>query len=106
MRGQYIKEYQMDCRQYIQSLYGEDNSSARSRLIRNMRIAISSELTPRQMEMVKMYYIDNLTMVQMADYLGVNKSTVSRTLKRSRDRLRRCLKYGAAETLREYGQGA
>ncbi len=30
---------------------------------------------------------------QIADELGVNRSTVSRTLSRARDRLYRCLRY-------------
>ena len=100
MRRQYSKESHMDYRQYLQSLYGEDNSASRRRLLMNMRAAIRSELTPRQMEMVKMYYLEEMTMERIGEELEVNKSTVSRTLKRSRERLRRCLKYGAADTLK------
>ena len=99
MRSQYNKEAHMDYRHYLSTLYGQDNSTAHSRLLRNMRTAIATELTPRQMEVIRLYYLDGMTMVQAAKMLGVNKSTVSRTLKRGRARLKRCLKYGAAETL-------
>jgi DNA-directed RNA polymerase specialized sigma24 family protein len=48
-----------------------------------------------------MYYGQNKTMDAIAKELGVNKSTVSRTLKRGRQRLYRCLRYGAASLLSE-----
>ena len=37
----------------------------------------------------------------IAQQMGVNKSTVSRTLKRGRQRLYRCLRYGAANLLEQ-----
>ena len=39
-----------------------------------------------------LYYGQNLSMEAIAQKLGVNKSTVSRTLKRGRQRLYRCLR--------------
>ena len=52
-----------------------------------------AELTARQAEMLHMYYDLGLTMTQVAHELGVNKSSVSRTIARGRERLRRCLQY-------------
>ena len=40
-------------------------------------------------------------MPQIARQLGVNKSTVSRTIHRGEARLRRCLRYGADSLLEE-----
>lgn len=101
MRKQYNKEAHMDYRHYLESLYGEDNSAAHRRLIANMRTAIASELTSRQLELIRLYYLEGMTMEQAGKLLGIKKCTVSRTLSRGRARLKRCLKYGAAETLRD-----
>ena len=48
-----------------------------------------------------MYYGQGMTMEAIAKDLGVNKSTVSRTLKRGRQRLWRCLRYGASNLLEQ-----
>ena len=71
---------------------GEDNSEQLQRLRRNLRRARRAELT-RQAEMLHLYYDLGLTMTQVAQELGVNKSSVSRTIARGRERLRRCLQY-------------
>lgn len=59
-----------------------------------VRYAIEDALTPRQLQMVEMYYLRQMTMESIAAELGVYPSTVSRTLARGRQRLFRCLKYG------------
>ena len=58
------------------------------------RQAIRRELTARQRQMVEMYYGECMVMAEIAAALGVNVSTVSRTLARSREKLRQCLRYG------------
>ncbi|MCI2058493.1 MAG: sigma-70 family RNA polymerase sigma factor [Oscillibacter sp.] len=73
---------------------GEDNSQQLARLLRNLRKAREQELTPRQREMLRLYFDDELTMVQISGRLGVNRSTVSRTIARAKRRLYRCLRYG------------
>ena len=93
-RGRY-NEYQ----EYLTRIYGGDNSDSHRRLLRNMRAAMKDELTPRQLQMIAMYYGENIKIPEIARRLGVDNSTVSRTLKRGRRRLARCLKYGAAELL-------
>ena len=82
-------------------LLGGDNSEAHARLIRNLADAIRGELTPRQRQLVTMYYVRGRTMPEIADELGINVSTVSRTLRRGRERLKRCVKFGAGELLGE-----
>ena len=48
---------------------------------------------PGSGEMVFLYYDRGLKMSQIAQKLGVNRSTVSRTVKRAKQRLYRCLRY-------------
>ncbi len=72
---------------------GEDNSEQVERLRRNLHRAQRRELTKRQAEMIHLYYDLGLSMSQIAQREQVNKSTVSRTLKRGRERLRKYLQY-------------
>ena len=62
--------------------------------------ALRDELTERQAGMVRMYYIEQHTMRDIAAILGVNVSTVSRTLAAARTKLKRCLKYSSRAFLR------
>ena len=71
----------------------EDNSLRLERLRRNLRQAREQELTPRQKQMLEMHFEQNMSVSEIAQDLGVNVSTVSRTLKRAKDRIRRYLKY-------------
>lgn len=71
----------------------DDNGRRRQRLLHNLTKAVAEELTPRQREMLHLYYYEQLNMVQIAARLGVNKSTVSRTLYRARRRLHHILQY-------------
>lgn len=72
---------------------GEDNSLQLERLRRNLRRAREAELTDRQRQMLELYYDQRLPVTEIARRLGVHSSTVSRTLERARQRLRRCLRY-------------
>ena len=71
----------------------EDNSLQLERLRRNLRRAREQELTPRQQDLLRLRYEQNLTVTEIAERLQVHPSTVSRTLRRARERLRRCLQY-------------
>lgn len=73
---------------------GADNGEQLSRLRRNLRQAREQELTPRQNQVLELYFDRNLNMVEIARELKVNPSTVSRTLRRAKERLHRCLRYG------------
>lgn len=86
---------------YLASL-GEDNGETHSLLLRNLNLALRDELTPKQRRAIKMYYIDRMKMVDIAAKLNLNASTVSRTIKRGRSRLQKCLKYGARELINSY----
>ena len=70
-----------------------DNSERLERLRRNLRQARERELPPRQRQLLELYYDQGMNIPQIAGELGVNRSTVSRTLRRARERLYRCLRY-------------
>ena len=63
--------------------------------------ALREELTPRQAEMVQLYYVEQHNMREIGRMLGVNPSTVCRTLQTARQKLRRCLRYSSRTFLRE-----
>lgn len=70
-----------------------DDSQRRARLLRNLSRAMAAELTPRQREILHMYIWQEMNMADIAAVLGINKSTVSRSLCRAFRRLRHCLQY-------------
>lgn len=72
---------------------GEDNALQLERLRRNLRLAREQELTPRQRRVLELRYERNMSVTQIARHLGVNPSTISRTLRRAQERLRRYLQY-------------
>ena len=83
---------------YAQQL-AANNSREHSRLKRNLIRAIREELTPRQREVLTMYYVKKMSVNDVAAALKVCPSTVSRTLRRGEQRLFRCLRYGAQSYL-------
>ena len=71
----------------------EDNSEQLSRLRRNMRKVRETELTDKQAEMIRLYYDLGMSIPQIAREKGLHQSSVSRTLARGRERLKRYLQY-------------
>ena len=69
------------------------NSELLTRLRQNLRRARQQKLTPRQQQVLTLYYDQGMNMTQIAQTLGVNCSTVSRTIRRAKQRLYRCLRY-------------
>ena len=90
----------VDLKVYV-DLMADDNSDQMNRLKRNLAHALRNDITERQREYMLMYYGQNMTMEEIAQHCHVNKSTVSRTLKRGRARLHRCLRYGASNLLEQ-----
>lgn len=70
-----------------------DNREQMDRLRRRLRQAREQELTPRQRQVLSLYYEGGLKICQIAEELSLNPSTVSRTLQRAKDRLYRYLQY-------------
>ena len=61
--------------------------------LKRVQRVIKEELTELQRQTLTAYYFHQQTIPQIAAERGVNKSTVSRTLRRAEDKLRRYLKY-------------
>ena len=83
-------------RHFLRTLERSENRTGR--LISG---AIAKELTARQAQMVRLYFLDQRTMKEIAGELSVNPSTVSRTLSVARAKLRRCMRFGALRLLEE-----
>jgi len=79
------------------------NSETIAGLKGRLAMALRQEVTPRQRICLRLYYGEGLTMTEIGQYLGVDKSTVSRNIKRGEARLRRCLRFGAANLLPQAG---
>ena len=61
--------------------------------LQRVKRVIDEELTELQRQTLIAYYFQEQTIPQIAAERGVNKSTVSRTLHRAENKLRRFLKY-------------
>ena len=83
-------------RRFLKTLEQSEN-----RMGRLVSGAIAKELTARQAQMVRLYFLDQHTMKEIAEELSVNPSTVSRTLSVARAKLRRCIRFGALRLLEE-----
>ena len=70
-----------------------DNRERIRRLLSNLPLAVQQELTPRQREILQMRFTGGMSITGIAKELGLNKSTVSRSLTRSVERLYRSLRY-------------
>ena len=70
-----------------------DNEEEVERLREKMHRARQGELTGRQRQVLRMNLEQNKSVTEIAQELGVSKSTVSRTILRAKRRLYRCLRY-------------
>ena len=98
-RGEARRQEYLALRQFLKLAEASDERSMAGR----MGALIDQSMTPRQRQLVRLYYIDQVPMQEIADSLGLGVSSVSRTIKRGRVRLRRALDYGGralAESLR------
>ena len=77
-----------------------DNTRELSRPKRNLIRCLREDVTPKQRQMMLLYYAEGKNMREIGQAMGVDKSTVSRTIKRGERRLQRCLRYGAEAYLR------
>lgn len=78
-------------RQWLEADMNPDDDY--SRLKRMLHKAIQENLKPKAREYLTAYYFQNLTMEEIAEMHGVNKSTVSRSIKFAEQRLRNVLQY-------------
>lgn len=66
---------------------GQTNRREREEYRRFLYRAIKTQLTHRQTQVILLYYFEGKNITEIAQELGLNKSTVSRTLRRSLNRL-------------------
>lgn len=66
---------------------GQTNRREREEYRRFLYRAIKTQLTHRQTQVMLLYYFEEKNITEIAQELGLNKSTVSRTLRRSLNRL-------------------
>lgn len=66
---------------------GQTNRREREEYRRFLYRAIKTQLTHRQTQVMLLYYFEGKNITEIAQELGLNKSTVSRTLLRSLNRL-------------------
>jgi len=91
---------------YMRRIGEEDGEEdGHSRLIENLMRCIREDVTPRQREVLLLYYFREMRQTDIAKQLGVARSTVSRTIRRGEQRLKRCLRYGAERYLRAAEEG-
>lgn len=76
-----------------QTLSLRDDTENSRMLIHAVRMAWHAALTPVQRTYIQEYYINRKTMQHIAEEYGVSRGTVSRTLRRARDRLHNALQY-------------
>lgn len=81
-------------------LMAQDNGGQLQQLRRDLARALREEVTPRQRQILFLYYDQGLNMREIGELLGIDRTTVSRTMKRGEARIHRCLRYGGASLLR------
>ena len=70
-----------------------DNQDRIRRVLSNLPLAVHQELTPRQRQILQMRFTGGMSVTAIAKELRLNKSTVSRSLNRSMERLYKSLRY-------------
>lgn len=94
-----IIEFQMNAKAMEEWEQGDTNADFLNHCKNAVKVALERELNDRQRQIYVMYYIDGVTIPQIAAIMGVNKSTISRTLKRANERLAKVLRYSAPNLL-------
>ncbi len=69
------------------------NSYARNKMKKIMISALKTEVTERQRQMLTEYFYNGKNVNQIAEIYGINKSTVSRTISRALNNLRKIAYY-------------
>ena len=77
----------------LYNLLKSQSNQKRQVQMQRIREVIWNELTDLQRDAIIAYYFQRSTISEIAALRGVHKSTVSRTLHRAEEKLRRYLKY-------------
>lgn len=96
LSSEFLGEAEFRADKRISALIGdtaESNSVQHNLMIKVMRNVIENELSARQRQMITLYYFQKMNIPEIAKTLGVNRSTVSRTISRGRRNIMEKLKY-------------
>lgn len=80
----------------ISAILSDDESEYQRRRTETKRILlkiINNELTPRQKEIIMLYYFQERNISEIGEMLGVSPASVSVTLKRAKNRVIKYMKY-------------
>lgn len=67
----------------------EENNSEKMEKIKTILYkVINQKLTAKQKQIIILYYFENINTIEIAKMLGVNKSTISRTLNRAKNTIK------------------
>ena len=95
------KLHSRDMAAYMRQLSEQNtNTNSMDQLKQNLIRCLNEDITPRQRTMLTLYYVQQLSQKEIARQLGVDPSTVSRTILRGERTLQRCLRYGAERYLK------
>lgn len=94
LKNDFLGEAEFCADKRITALIGDPETGGKqSLMIKIMRSVIENELSERQRQMIGLYYFRRMNIPEIAEMLGVNRSTVSRTLSRGRRNILEKMKY-------------
>ncbi|MBQ8348202.1 MAG: sigma-70 family RNA polymerase sigma factor [Ruminococcus sp.] len=93
-RNSYSDEFSGDTDKRILSILEyESDDESRNKLRRILLKVINNELTPRQKEIIMLYYYKGIDTVKISRKLGITPQAVSSTMARARMKIYRILQY-------------
>lgn len=95
LKSEFLGEAEFSAVKEISALIGESETYGEKHrlMLKIMRNIIENELSERQRQMIALYYFNRLNIPEIAERLGVNRSTVSRTISRGRRNIMEKMKY-------------
>lgn len=96
-----IFQLQSDAIQFKEWNANEGDADFVSHSKKAVIIAFNEELTEKQKLYYTMYHLQGISIPKIASMLGVNRSTVSRTITRARRKLARVLRYSAPHLMNQ-----
>lgn len=98
LKSEFLGDAEFCADKAIAALIGEGdgecgNGEKRRLMLKIMRSVVENELSARQRQTVSLYYFSGMNIPEIAAELGVNRSTVSRTISRGRRNIMEKMKY-------------
>lgn len=95
LKSEFLSEEEFYADKKISALIDDENSNTvkHNLMLKIMNNIIENDLTERQKQMITMYYFQHMDVSEIAGKIGVNRSTVSRTISRGRKNIAEKMKY-------------